>query len=543
MNHSLSWGYDALGRVVGESQTVNGLTKSVGYAYTSGDLTTLTTPSGQIVTYGYNGNHQIVSIAVNGTTVLSGVTYEPMGAVNGWAWGNSTAAARTYDGDEKISQISSNGVKAYTYDNAFRITGITDTSAGASNWTYGYDQLDRITGGTNGSITRGWTYDASGNRLTETGTAPSTYAVASSSNQITSITGALARTYSYDAAGHILGYASMTATYNNAGRLNTVANGSLTETLVYNALGQRIETSGGASGTILYWYDEQGHLLGEYDGSGNLIEETVWLGDIPVATLQPSGSGVAIYYVHTDQLNTPRQVTRPADNAQMWTWFSDPFGTDAANSNPAGAGAFTYHLRFPGQIFDGQVGLHYNYHRDYDPGTGRYVESDLIGLHGGINTYAYAANDPILLTDPFGLCPDGTHPATPDDIKKILAEANKIASKGLTHAQIQCNQFVDQSINNAFPGALAREYNTTDMLNKQGPFQPVATPSIGDLMVIRNPGHVVFVTGVSNGAVTQFQGSQSSTGPATVNLPNPYFWSPKLDIPNNALYLQICLPN
>jgi hypothetical protein len=52
-------------------------------------------------------------------------------------------------------------------------------------------------------------------------------------------------------------------------------------------------------------YDEAGHLLGEYDGTGTLIEETVWLGDIPVGTLRSSGSGVSIYYIHTDALNTP----------------------------------------------------------------------------------------------------------------------------------------------------------------------------------------------------------------------------------------------
>jgi len=119
------------------------------------------------------------------------------------------------------------------------------------------------------------------------------------------MTGALGRTYGYDAAGHTTRYSSVTATFNNAGRLKTVVNGSAAETLVYNALGQRIETSGGAAGTVLYWYDKWGHLLGEYDALGNLIEETVWLGDTPVATLRPGGSGVAVYYAHTDQLNTP----------------------------------------------------------------------------------------------------------------------------------------------------------------------------------------------------------------------------------------------
>jgi RHS repeat-associated protein len=79
----------------------------------------------------------------------------------------------------------------------------------------------------------------------------------------------------------------------------------------------------------------------------------------------------------------------------MWTWNSDPFGTDAANPNPAGAGTFAYNLRFPGQLFDGQAGLHQNHFRDFDPAVGGYVESDRIGLRGGVNTYAYAEGDPI----------------------------------------------------------------------------------------------------------------------------------------------------
>ena len=66
-------------------------------------------------------------------------------------------------------------------------------------------------------------------------------------------------------------------------------------------------------------------------------------------------------------------------------------------------GTFSYDLRFPGQFYDQNAKLHYNYYRDYDPNTGRYIESDPIGLRGGINTYAYVAGNPVGAADPYGL--------------------------------------------------------------------------------------------------------------------------------------------
>lgn len=116
----------------------------------------------------------------------------------------------------------------------------------------------------------------------------------------------------------------------------------------------------------------------------------------PSRTIKSPRSGVG-GVSHSEMPDaTPIRVTRPSDNALMWTWYSSPLGTGSANENPAGAGTFKYNLRLPGQLYDTTL----VYIRMV---SGRYAKSDPIGLFGGINRYAYVAGNPLSLIDLFGL--------------------------------------------------------------------------------------------------------------------------------------------
>jgi RHS repeat-associated protein len=413
-NHSLSWSYDTRGRVTGKGQTVGSITKSIGYGYNaSGQLSSIVLPSGSTILYGFNSNNQVTSVTLQGATnitILQNVTYDPFGPVTGWDWGNGTdSVSRMFDADGKITTITSAGQRSFGYDDAFRVSSVNDIGDPSKSWTFNYDILDRLNSAVGIGTTFGYAYDPNGNRISQTGTSASAYTVSNSSNSLVSISGAISRSYIYDAAGNILADGATVHSYNNANRMVAARLVGNSDTIyVYNALGQRVKKSGGAIWSATYFvYDEAGHLIGQYDSSGGLVQETIWLGDIPVATLRPSGGGLALFYVHTDQLNTPRKISRPSDNQLVWTWDPTPFGEGAPNENPASLGVFTYDLRFPGQQFDAETNLHYNYFRDYDPSIGRYVESDPVGLTGGFNTYGYVGNNPVTFTDSRGLLTDG----------------------------------------------------------------------------------------------------------------------------------------
>src|SRR5450830_1750326 len=129
----------------------------------------------------------------------------------------------------------------------------------------------------------------------------------------------------------------------------------------------------------------------QYDAAGQLI------------MIKPSPRP-AVYYVYADHLGAARVIIRASDNAMVWRWDNAaPFGEDQPDESPARLEKFTYNPRFPGQVYDRETNTHYNYFRDYDPQLGRYIQSDPIGLNGGINTYAYVGGNPLAFFDPDGL--------------------------------------------------------------------------------------------------------------------------------------------
>ncbi len=425
--HTMAWVYDTKGRVTGKTQTYTAVSPNVpmtmGYGYNAfGQRTSHVLPSGKVILYGYNANNQVSSVTLQGSpsvAIVSNVAYDPFGPIKGWTWGNSTTTARVFDTDGKLTSIvnsaSAVGNRTFGYDDAFRITSATDNAAGGPAWTFGYSNLDRLNSATKTGTTIGYTYDANGNRLTQTGTSASTHTVSGTSNRLSSVSGALTRSYLYDLAGNTTQSGATIHSYNNRGRMKTgrLASTGTDTSYVYNALGQRIRKSGGIPSTLYFAYDEVGHLVGEYTWSGSalvLVQETVWLEDIPVATLRPNGANVDVFYVHSDQLNTPRKVTVSTGtnaNKLRWKWDPNPYGEGSPNENPSvpALGAFKYHLRFPGQYFDAETNLSYNYFRDYDPAIGRFAQSDPIGLSGGLNSYAYGSANPLSNFDPLGLDP------------------------------------------------------------------------------------------------------------------------------------------
>ena len=137
----------------------------------------------------------------------------------------------------------------------------------------------------------------------------------------------------------------------------------------------------------------------------NRLFKTLCLSASLLLCALPAQAELQLFFVHNDHLNTPKYLTDTTGKA-VWQSQATPFGEVTENGDLDGDGKYvTLNMRFPGQYWDHETGTSYNYYRDYDPSLGRYVQSDPIGLGGGINTFGYVLQNPIRFSDPFGLAP------------------------------------------------------------------------------------------------------------------------------------------
>jgi RHS repeat-associated protein len=330
-------------------------------------LNSITYPSGRTVIYTLDqiGRIAQVSTTLNGNpkTLASAISYLPYGGITGLNYGNGLSLSHGYDNQYRTSSIAIGSImnKAYQYDPNGNIISILDT------------------------------IEPSGNEVFEDA---GIYTYQQATNKLTQVTGEINVVYGYDANGNITSANNRIFVYDLSNRLIRVEdNGLIIAEYVYNGLNQRIKKIL-PSETRIFHYDLLGHLVAETNESEAMLAEYVYLGDQPIAMIRP---GEMAYYYHNDHLGTPQILTDEARTIS-WKGVYTPFGEAVIT-----IGTVENLFRFPGQYYDQETGLHYNWNRYYDPKTGRYLSPDPIGLEGGINLFPYVANNPINFTDPLGL--------------------------------------------------------------------------------------------------------------------------------------------
>jgi RHS repeat-associated protein len=315
---------------------------------------------------------------------------------------------------------------------------------------YAYDGFDQLMEARTPHEHRRYAYDLVGNRTAmwefasaAAATAPLNAPIQELSYQPQSnrlhqvVQGGRAIDWKYDGSGSPTEFGERQFRHGMNRRLEEVKNaGKPVAAYRYNVAGERVLKVVNDQST--YFLYSNSRLSAEVDGQGRLLAHYLYLGHVPVAKVEtrhgedaagwtsarprvwqrcwrwlrslaglhvddePSSPTrlVRLLYVHTDHLGTP-QVGTEATQSVAWSMNHMVFGRAAEATG--GDANVTLNLRFPGQYFDHETKWHYNYMRDYDPNLGRFVQSDPIGLTGGINTYAYAGGNPLGYMDPWGL--------------------------------------------------------------------------------------------------------------------------------------------
>jgi RHS repeat-associated protein len=416
----LAYEYDVQDRLITEHQGW-GTTR---YEYDSvGQLSHCRLPDGSTLDYRHLPGGRLSSIDLNGSRLtahqfsagreqqrqqgllLSQYQYDEQGRLQAHTVGQR---------DKNLFQ------RRYNYDANGNLAGIDDSRKGKRS--YHYDPLDRLIS-VRGATPESFAHDPAGNLLGQNNEGTANLANVKGNRLLMQGD----RHYDYDAYGNLIrerrGAGQKLVTeyrYDCQHRLIGVSlPGGSTASYKYDAFGRRIEKTVDGQTTEFLWQGER--LIAE--SAENRYRSYIYEpGSFrPLAMLDGEGPRKATpFYYQLDHLGTPQELTDYSGEI-MWSAKYRAYGNLAALDvseidNP---------LRFQGQYFDAETGLHYNRHRYYNPGTGRFLTPDPIKLAGGLNNYQYVPN-PTGWIDPLGLssdCPGGPN-CKPGKIEDPSRKAN-----------------------------------------------------------------------------------------------------------------------
>ena len=398
---SASYSYDDLNRKTGE--TVNYGPFSLSYSYTyygNGLKRSFTGPDGIEYAYAYDDNNQLASVNIPDVGAI---------AVNETKWNRptritlpgGTTKTYVYDPLMRVETIASYGPAGNTlmrYDYEYdRVGNITAKDTEHGKYVYAYDKLYRLTMADDNPTLpdESYAYDPVGNRLSSIDQSDWTY------NKNNELQGYAIVSFEYDENGNTVLKTSDTETtryiYNVEDRLERVEDGegNVVATYSYDPFARRLCKEVSGERTFFLYADEG--LIGEYEENGFQLRSYGWSPNSTWGTrpLFLKGS-IEYFFYHNDHLGMPRRMTNVSGSV-VWSAKFYSFGEDQV----VASSAIENNLRFPGQYFDLETELHYNWHRYYYAGIGRYMSADPIGLADGVNLFMYTGNNPITRSSSF----------------------------------------------------------------------------------------------------------------------------------------------
>ena len=402
---SLTFMYD--GSLPTEVRWVGSVSGRVGVAYNNDfRVATQTLNGADAVTFGYDRDGFLRSAGALrlGWSLTSGLPFaDTLGPVRGAYQYTSRGELKGYHVVRSGTTLSGTG---YARDSLGRITQLFDTTQGTpTRWSYVYDSVGRFAADSvNGAIFHVFTYDANGNRLT-----------------LTSSNGTV--NYGYDAQDRLLSAGTTTYSYGSNGELKTkTVPGVGTTTYTYDALGnlmtvvlptgtridyvidgQQRRVGRKVNGVLVqgWLYQNQLNPVAELDGSGNVVSRFVY-GSRTNVPDYVTKNGVT-YRMISDHLGSVRLAVDTATGAVAQRVDYDEWGNVSQNTNPG-----FQPFGFAGGLVDNSTTLVRFGARDFDPSIGRWTAKDPIGFVGGqTDLYVYVSDDPSNQADPTGLiCPE-----------------------------------------------------------------------------------------------------------------------------------------